>query len=129
RIVPVFGGPVLDPPAEAALVSLPGKEPAEPPAVDLLHPAHVAAAGPPGEAPVEGVQARIGVGQGAFHTAQDPQLTPAQAHDGMLPSGVPGQPPPAGVKRAPGADRPAWPRPPGMDEARPGRVAKSSVPG
>ena len=47
----------------------------------------VAAAGPPGEPLVEGVQARIGVGQVAFDAAEDPQLTPAQAHDGMLPCG------------------------------------------
>jgi len=87
RILPVLGGPVLHPLAEAPLTPPPGKDP-ESPTVDLLHPAHVAAAGPPGEPLVEGIQAWVGVGQVMFHAVEDPQLTSAQAHDDMLPSGA-----------------------------------------
>src|SRR5438874_632127 len=73
--------------AESTLTPPPGKDP-ESPTVDLLHPAHVAAAGPPGEPLVEGIQAWVGVGQVMFHAVEDPQLTSAQAHDDMLPSGA-----------------------------------------
>ena len=58
--------------------------------MDLLHPAHIVAGGPPGEPKEEGVQARIGVGQVTFHAAKDPQLTPAQAHNAMLCPATPG---------------------------------------
>jgi hypothetical protein len=97
RIVPVLGAPVLYPLAGARRLPPPEEQPV-PPAVDHLHPAHVVAAGPPGEPQEEGVQARIGAGQLALHAAKDPQLTSTQAHDGMLPSAALWRPPPAGVK-------------------------------
>ena len=63
----------------------PGKDP-EGPAADLLHPAQIEAACPPGEPTEKGRQSWIGVGQVTFNAVKDPQLASTQAHDEMITS-------------------------------------------
>jgi hypothetical protein len=63
----------------------PGEDP-EAPAADLLHPAQIEAACPPGEPPEKGRQSWIGVGQVSFDAVEDPQLAPALAHDVIITS-------------------------------------------
>jgi hypothetical protein len=63
----------------------PGEYP-EAPAADLLHPAQIEAACPPGEPTEKGRQSWIGVGQVSFDAVEDPQLAPALAHDVIISS-------------------------------------------
>jgi hypothetical protein len=63
----------------------PGEYP-EAPAADLLHPAQIKAACPPGEPTEKGRQSWIGVGQVSFDAVEDPQLAPALAHDVIISS-------------------------------------------
>ena len=78
---PRAGAPVMPPP--------PGDDP-EAPAANLLHPAHIEAACPPGEPAEQGRQSWIGVGQLSFGAVEDPQLASAQAHYVMITSAVSG---------------------------------------
>jgi hypothetical protein len=89
-VVPVLGLSYVPWPRAGVPVTLPpGKDP-ESPAADLFHPAHIEAAGPPGEPSVKGSQSWIGSGQVTFDAVKDPQLASAQAHDDMLASAVGG---------------------------------------
>jgi len=63
----------------------PGEDP-EAPTADLLHPAQIEAACPPGEPTEKGRQSWIGVGQVTFNAVKDPQLASTQAHDEMITS-------------------------------------------
>jgi len=68
----------------------PGEDP-EAPTADLLHPAQIEAAWPPGEPTEKGRQSWIRIGQVSFDAVKDPQLAAAaQAHDDMLASAVGG---------------------------------------
>jgi hypothetical protein len=89
-VVPVLGAlDVPGPRAEARVTPPPGKDP-EAPAADLLDPAQIEAAWPPGEPTEMGRQSWIRVGQVSFDAVEDPQLAPAQAHYVMVTSAVSG---------------------------------------
>jgi hypothetical protein len=67
----------------------PGEDP-EAPAADLLHPAQIEAACPPGEPTEKGRQSWIRIGQVSFDAVEDPQLASVQAHYAMITSAVSG---------------------------------------